>query len=393
MLKEAVKQLGRRLLPMVFRPNPPVDRERTMEVARGLEKLIEPFVITGRTAEAYCAVFTVMNLAEDCGPSPELVRSFANMGLGLGLEGMHGAARAYIKLAGDVLAAAEDAPTRVYVGLMAGVYHTGIGDWKQAGSLLQMALELAESLGDARRATDVLTALVPSLIMQDRMQEAVALSDRLVVLGRSSVYSRNLCEALYIRAAVHMATGKHSGAKTDMDEFDRTRRSDPSLGEATLDAMHFALRAELALAAGQSDEAEFLVRDGLAAADQKRFLFVSSYWSYAALGDVAVRLLGANEGCSPARRSQLLILVRRALGVMAWFTHGVPVARPALLRIEAQYALLSGRKKKAAARLRLSAEAARGLGMPMEERRAQAEASGAGPASWAAGQESAGGEA
>src|SRR5207244_2532836 len=92
-----------------------------------------------------------LNLAERAGSAPELARAYANVSLAAGLVPIHALAQSYSQLA---LAAAEQSgqlPVKNWVGLLAGVYQAGIGQWASARARIQNVIEGSFRLGDWRR--------------------------------------------------------------------------------------------------------------------------------------------------------------------------------------------------------------------------------------------------
>ena len=101
--------IARQVINRQFSPDSTIEDEDKLstlrEAALSLDRISEVYYNTGRVASSFYAVISALNLAEKGGPSPELVRGYANMCATLGYLTMASFADGYRERA---LAMAED---------------------------------------------------------------------------------------------------------------------------------------------------------------------------------------------------------------------------------------------------------------------------------------------
>ncbi len=128
-----------------------VRREAALNLARVYERLAELGYFTQEKLSAIHVALRALNLAERAGPSPELARNYANMGLGMGVLPLHPLAEAYGRKAKDIALKTDRLATLGYVQLVLAIYHSGIGRWSDAEYSSDKALEIFKNIGDSRR--------------------------------------------------------------------------------------------------------------------------------------------------------------------------------------------------------------------------------------------------
>jgi hypothetical protein len=100
---QMVRQVAYRLLPGHFVGRATAgEREGLLEASRVLEGLSETYYNVGDFLTSFYATMSAFNLAERAGPSPELMRGYANMCATLGIISLNGAADGYRRRALDM---------------------------------------------------------------------------------------------------------------------------------------------------------------------------------------------------------------------------------------------------------------------------------------------------
>jgi tetratricopeptide (TPR) repeat protein len=123
------------------------------------------------------AAFRSLNLAEAAGPSPELARGYASVGVIIGFVPLHGLAEAYCRRALEMTQQIHNLPARAWVALLAGIYYAGLGDWQHARDLLGQVIDISERLGDRGRRDDGVGNLAMIEYFQGQFAQCAGLYD------------------------------------------------------------------------------------------------------------------------------------------------------------------------------------------------------------------------
>jgi tetratricopeptide (TPR) repeat protein len=158
LLAQIGQQIMHRLWPTRFigQALTPDARTHWIELARLYALLAENYYFAGDKLHTIDAVLRGLNCAERAGPSAELARAYASMGVISGLIPLRALAEAYGQRARDTAQNAHDLPAIAWVLLINSLYHTGIGHLALVRPMIEQALELAERLGDRRRWEEIL---------------------------------------------------------------------------------------------------------------------------------------------------------------------------------------------------------------------------------------------
>jgi serine/threonine protein kinase/tetratricopeptide (TPR) repeat protein len=121
------------------------------------ERISHAYYFENENFPTLYAALSALNLAEQAGPSPEVVRGLATLHIVAGIVPMHGLARYYGKLAYETAEKIENASASGWIDHVSGVYHSGIGELDKGAALLEGAMEVWTKLGDTRRWQESLT--------------------------------------------------------------------------------------------------------------------------------------------------------------------------------------------------------------------------------------------
>ena len=128
----------------------PPARENLLDAARAYETIaVVDLLATARLPSLY-GNLRALNLAEKAGPSPELARCYASVGLVAGLMAQARIADRYFDRALSTARRLEQEYSLAWVLFWKGYYLMGHARWPDADRALTEALELLDRLGDRR---------------------------------------------------------------------------------------------------------------------------------------------------------------------------------------------------------------------------------------------------
>ncbi len=120
------------------------------EAAMSLDRISEVYYNTGDELPSFYSVVSALNLAEKGGPSPELVRGYANMCATLGFMTLTSLADGYRERALAMASDLEHLPTTAWIQIAFSSYSLWYGKWDRCLSELAEAMDLNAQLGDWR---------------------------------------------------------------------------------------------------------------------------------------------------------------------------------------------------------------------------------------------------
>ncbi|MGH7088772.1 MAG: ATP-binding protein, partial [Stellaceae bacterium] len=150
LLAGALRQTARRVLPRPTRIPDEARRDGLLRAAAANERLCQIYYMENAKIPSMNAAVTALNLAEPCGISPELARSYSNVTVTTSLLNAYALSSMYERLALDTATAAGHLPSLAFAHEVAGLYHLGAGHWQEAETRIGAALDLAERIGDRR---------------------------------------------------------------------------------------------------------------------------------------------------------------------------------------------------------------------------------------------------
>lgn len=153
-LRQVGRQLLHRLFPHRFLAQAE-ESERFLEIARSYEQLGFILYVSSETLLGVYAAFSILNLAERVGPSPELARAYATMIVAASLIPMHPVATFYDRKAREAAQQVNQRATLGYVMWLSSLYHAGVCKWEQAETGAALACSIAEELGNWRQWAEI----------------------------------------------------------------------------------------------------------------------------------------------------------------------------------------------------------------------------------------------
>ncbi len=350
---QLVRQVGHRLLRVPHTASP----EETLEAARILGLLGEISYFTTETVLGIYCVLRMLNLAEQAPPSFEQARANVNMCVAASLVPHYGLAESYGLRSERIAETLPDKRALMQVANVRGVYFTGIGAWQRADASLDLALALADQLGDRREAIQTRTTRAVARHLQGNFQEAIALNSEAL---QAAIAIDNVQQMGWGRLAMAEDLNALGRAAEAVEVITLTlERGEYDLQLTSRIRAHGALaRASLILG---------LFDDAMRYAEETRVLIgksapnaYSMLESYAAIGDV---LLSAAERAPGTFAASAL---NAACSYLFRFTRLYPVGRPRSAIWRGRMARLNHNPAEAARHFRQALQHAETLHMPHE---------------------------
>lgn len=170
--RQAVTQLRQRIGPVSRRQQDGQARTARLVGSRAYEILGRVYFLDNLPAHSLHAALQALNLGEQAGPSPELVRAYAIGCVTAGSIPWHSLAERYSRLA---LATAEQVanPKALAWALeLLGIYRLGIGQWARAQTVLERAADTAASVGERPRWEEVVGLLGAAAYLQGNFRRS-----------------------------------------------------------------------------------------------------------------------------------------------------------------------------------------------------------------------------
>lgn len=328
-----------------------------LEAARAYDGASEIYYNTGDFLTTFYCVMSALNLAEQAGASPELVRGYANMCPTLGTVSLHSLANRYRERALAMAADLNDLPTKAYIQIPFSSYSLWVGDWARAEQEIGEALSIYSRLGDWRHWC-VAAWLWPQVVQsQGDLGRARDLWAELYGISLSSQDTRHQVRSRGGQMFNFLTLGQTEDAFACVDAVGLILADNPEMLPVE-ERLWYAIRASRALHQKQWTEAGELARELLAAIGRARFkfdlleVFTTPAEVFLALWERGEATAGdAKKGCQ----------------VLNQYARAYPFARPCALRLQARYARLAGNPRQAERLRRKSRAQAMALGMAYEE--------------------------
>jgi len=336
---------------------PPSDQSALLEAARAYEGVSEIYYNTGDFLTTFYCVMSALNLAEQAGPSPDLVRSCANMCATLGTVSLHGLAARYRERALSMAADLNDLPTKAYIQIPFSSYSLWVGAWQRAEAEINEALAIYARLGDWRHwcvAAWVWPQVAQSQADLDQARERWA---ELYDVALSSQDTRHQVRSRGGQMFNFLTLAQPAEAFACVDAVTALLQENPEM-QPVEERLWYALRAVRALHGQQWAEARDLAHELVAAIGRARLKF-DLLDVFSASAEVFLSLW--EQGLAEPREA------RQGCRVLNQYARTYPFARPRALRCQGQYAWLAGRQAQAQKLWRKSEAQAAALGMAHEQ--------------------------
>jgi class 3 adenylate cyclase/tetratricopeptide (TPR) repeat protein len=344
----------------VARPNP---EPRLLEAAKILEQLAEIHYLANDTFSFLYACLRMLNVAEQAGPSPELARAFANMGLTAATIPWPKLAESYMKQARETVDRVDHRPSSAWVYFTTGIYHVGLGNWILARENLQEALDLYQQLGDNRNFGSASTVLGGSYYFAGNFREGLTIwtehhersKRRDDVLHQA--WGHGGCALNLLRLGDFSQAISHAESALALFEVNRDRISE--------------IMVHGVLAVARLRENDLAKATFAADATLKKIRALDRPNSYLMLegysGVIEVYFAKHQVESDPVKKKAHLATARSALKVMKTYARVFPIGKPRYELWLGQAAIASGSPEKAARHWHTAFEWAERLEMVYEQ--------------------------
>lgn len=334
-----------------------------LEGAKILEQLAEIHYLANDTLGFLYACLRMLNLAEQAGPSPELSRAFANMGLTAATIPFRNLSESYMRRAREIVDRVDHRPSSAWVHFTTGIYHVGLGNWELARASLNQALDLYQQLGDYRNFGTASTVLGGSFYFAGNFREGLR------------IWTEHHERSKRRDDVLHQAWG-HGGCALnllrlgDFPESISQAEAALALFEVNKDRIsEIMVHGVLALARLRQND---LAKATLAAdATFKKIRMLDRPNSYLMLegysGVIEVYLAKHQAEADPAKKRSHFSTARSALKVMKTYARVFPIGRPRYELWQGHRAMLSGSPEKALKHWQTGLEWAERLDMLYEQ--------------------------
>lgn len=352
-----VRQVAHRMLPGRTVGHAAEDeREAILEASRALEGSAEIYYNMGDFVTSFYCTMNAFNLAERAGPSPELMRGYANMCATLGVVSLNSIADGYRQRALALEAQIDDLPARAWSRISLSTHSVWVANWERAETEITEALAIYTQLGDWRR-WGVAAWLWPQVAQsqgqldraRDLWAELYAVAERIrdtrhQVRGRGGQFFNFLSLDQSAEAAECLAA-----MGVLLDENPEMMLMEERLWHAA--------NAAWAWRAGEPGRAKEAARETLAAISRARFKF-DLMEIFATPAEVFLALW--EDGGDVEEDAKAATRVIRS------FSRTYAFARPRATRLYGRCVWMAGNRKQAAKLWQKSLAQADALGMPAE---------------------------
>lgn len=310
---------------------PPERRAALLEAARAGEALGQIYYFTNELYEGVHAVLLSVAAAERAGPSAELARACALMGIAMAVTGLDPLAHTYAGRARAIAEAVGDLPALAYVLEIVGVYEAGRGHLRKAWQLFESAVEVAERTGDRRRWEEVLANLGFLSHHEGRYEESYGHYGALLDSGRTRGDVQTESWGLIGQARSLLSFGQTEAAEALIVAGRKVIERSAKLIDRSIEAEAHGFTALVHLRRGQYEAARESADVILAMVERSPLFSFYSMQVYATAAEVYLacweRLRGQSErDCERARRSAFA-----ALRALKRFASAFPIAEPLAL--------------------------------------------------------------
>ena len=143
------------------------------EAARVHTRITETCYYTEDALHLFWSGLRTINLGELAGPSPELSRGYAGMGILAGILRLHKLAEAWLRRALELAESLEKPYDLAWVLARDAVYRITVCDWDRAEREIERALSIARRAGDQRQWEEGMSALLFAVAAQGRFGEVI----------------------------------------------------------------------------------------------------------------------------------------------------------------------------------------------------------------------------
>lgn len=125
--------------------------ERLSNLALAYERAAQIYVLTNKSIMSVYTSLSMLNMAQQAEPSPELARAYVNVGFIMGVIPQRRWADAYHQCAWEIAQQVQDPSALAWVLEIRSMYRIGICRWDEAYEALTRGIEITEQIGDLRK--------------------------------------------------------------------------------------------------------------------------------------------------------------------------------------------------------------------------------------------------
>ncbi len=361
LLRKLIDQLRYRLFPIRYFGRLADQRERLLPSALAYERLAEAAYFTGEPLVSLYSNFSLLNLAEQVGPSAELGRGNAAVGAMSGFIPLHRVAQGYIRRALGIAQITEHLQSREFVLMSSAYYYSGVGEWAQVDQCARQLIETAERLGDGRRWQDGVGILMSMLYFQGKFMESAQAAENLHTHASRQQDLRYMARGMQGKAYSELHLGRMEAALSSVYKLqDLIEKGKVQVLQLQMEL--WGLLALSLLQKGEFDGAVQAAQQALTMTTKGRPAFYAAYTGYIAPGKVFLTLLENGD------RSRVnLDNLRLALGTIQQYTRVFPIGMPQFQLQLGQNWWLEGKHSHARHAWHTSLTHARKLGMAYDQ--------------------------
>jgi tetratricopeptide (TPR) repeat protein len=359
LLGQVLQQILNRLWPARYIGRQAAESDTLLEAARAYEGLTAVYYFANETIPSLYTAFRSLNLAEAAGPSPELARGYASVGVIIGFVPLHGLAELYGRRALEMTQQIHNLPARAWVALLSGVYYAGVGAWENARDLLGQVIDISERLGDRGRRDDGVSNLAMVEYFQGRFAQCAKLYDDLWASAQRRNDVHNLAWALRGQVYCLLPQGEFEEALHRLEKLEELLQENAHVVDEALHIDLHGLKAVVYLRRAERDLA-------LAAAEKASHLISktspTSYLSlpgYAGAAETYLAL-GTSKDFQTIKRSN----VQQACQALRSYARVFPIGQPQAYLWQGVLEWGLGRPERAKKWWAKSLAAAEKLGLP-----------------------------
>jgi len=337
-------------------------RQDLVAVCRAYERLAEAaYYGDSETVLPLYASIRILNDAEASGSAPEIARGLAGTGALFGLVPLPRIADWYLRRALARLEQVDDLTTHEIVGIVAGFYYTGAGEWDAARGQLVTVRGIARRLGDRRRLHDALGNLGELEYLRGSLRTAADIGRELEGLARARRDRRFEAEGLAVSAYCAWQLGDMHEALRTSDELKRMVADEPDVHDE-LRIKYYGLAALLLHALGEQSQAIGASEEAMRLTASLRPTYFATFLGYAGPAQVFLDLWEGGHGGRYAQAQSA-----EALALLVRYAKVFPIGRPRHATLAGRQAWLAGKHSAALDSWRRAIGLAERLNMPYEQ--------------------------
>ncbi|MFO0756934.1 MAG: AAA family ATPase [Byssovorax sp.] len=338
------------------------------EAARVHTRITETCYYTEDALHLFWSGFRTINLGELSGPSPELSRGYAGMGILAGIMRIPALAEAWLRRALELAERLDKPYDLAWVLARDAVYRITVCDWTRAETELDRALSITRKAGDQRQWEEGMSVLLFALGAQGRFAELFPAGAEVFASAQRRGDEQILFWAAELQAWARLRVGQPGEAAklllASLPWIDAQATVFDVISAYGFLALAEAHLGDLARARQHADKA-------LAIITKKTPLAYYTQSPMAAVAEVYHLLHERTPATRSAEREELRSHLKRATKSLSAFGQIFPVGRPSSLLWQGHVKALDGDLRGArAAWERASADALK-LRRPYEEAQAE----------------------